>query len=283
MKVWQDILKTVLENGEKRNDRTGCGTLALFNKVIEFDNEFSFPAVTTKKLAFKSMASELACFIHGKSKLSDFHKFNCKIWDANGNADYWLKNTNNIDPGNYLGRIYGVNWRGWKSVNTTKETLEIKETDQLHDLVQAIKKEPHSRRHVVLAFNPGELDQTVLPACHLGFQVFVRGSTHIDIAVQMRSVDLFLGLPFDVASYALLQRLIAKEVGLTSGKLYFNLGDTHIYLNHIEQVKTILTRTPHTPPQLKLSDDASLFDFHPSQAELVSYESYGILAAPMSV
>lgn len=276
MKVWQGILKDVLENGELRNDRTGCGTLALFNKNLEFDNEFTFPAVTTKKLAFKAMAAELACFLQGKSKLTDFHKLGCKIWDANGNADYWKPKT----PGD-LGRIYGVQWRDWISYN--KETNTIKSTDQLSLLINNIKNQPHGRRHVVTAYNPGELDQMCLPPCHLGFQVFVRKNTHIDIAVQMRSVDLFLGLPFDVASYALLQRLLAKELGLTSGKLYFNLGDTHIYLNHIEQVKTILERTPHFPPKLILDEDASLLNFHPSQASLSEYESFGTLAAPMSV
>jgi thymidylate synthase len=283
MKAWQDILNKVLVNGEPRKDRTGTGTLALFGEMIEFDNEFTFPAVTTKKLAFKAMAAELACFLQGKSKLTDFHDLGCKIWDANGNADYWINNPNNTEPGNSLGRIYGVQWRNWKSINESKETLQIKNTDQLWNLVNGLIKEPHGRRHIVTAYNPGELDQMALPPCHTGFQVFIRKDTHLDICVQMRSVDLFLGLPFDVASYALLQRLLAKELGLTSGKLKFMLGDTHIYLNHIEQVKTILERTPHFPPNLILDEDASLLNFHPSQASLSEYESFGTLSAPMSV
>lgn len=283
MKAWQDILKEVLENGEKRNDRTGCGTLALFGRMLEFDNENSFPAVTLKKLAFKSMAAELACFLQGKTKLSEFHELGCKIWDGNGKADYWIKNPNNTEPGNSLGRIYSAQWRNWKSINEEKENLEIKHIDQLQVLVSKLKSEPHGRRHLVINYNPGELDQACLPACHYAFQVYIRNDTYIDLLVQMRSVDLFLGLPFDVASYALLQRLLAKEVGLKSGKLKFMLGDTHIYLNHIEQVKTILERTSYEAPQVWIDENASLFNFHPDQAKLISYKSFPTLSAPMAV
>ena len=279
MKVWKDILRTVLETGEKRNDRTGCGTLAIFGAVLEFDNENSFPAVTTKKLAFKPMIGEMSCFLRGKHYLKDFHEVDCKIWDKNGNADYWTKNPNNIEPGNYLGRIYGVNWIDWKSIHFG----EVKTTNQLKNVVDGIKKEPHGRRHIVTSYNPGELDQVALPCCPTHFQFFVRGVSHIDMIVYMRSVDLFLGLPFDVASYAILQRLVAKETGLKSGKLKFMLADTHIYLNHIDQVKIVLEREELPPPNIELSEDASLFNFMPDQIRIINYNSHSTVKADMAV
>lgn len=275
MQQWHDILRKVLNEGEIRQDRTGTGTLALFGEKLVFDNEETFPAVTSKKLAFKSMAGELACFLQGKQHLKDFHEMKCKVWDGNGNADYWKPDV----PGD-LGRIYGVQWRNWRSLGVH---LEVVEVDQLKDLVNNMKKQPHGRRHVVTALNPGELNQMCLPPCHVMFQAFVRGTSHVDILVYMRSVDLFLGLPFDIASYALLQRLLAKELGLKSGKLTFMLGDTHIYMNHIDQVKTVLERESFPAPKLHLDEDASLFNFHPDQASLVDYLSHGTVAAPLSV
>jgi thymidylate synthase len=284
MKVWHDILNKVLTTGEPRQDRTGTGTLAIFGEMLEFDNEDTFPAVTTKKLAFKPMAGELAGFLIGADSLKQFHDFGCRIWDANGTADYWINNPNNKNPGDYLGRIYGVQWKDWKSVRVDKEgVLTINSLDQISALIAAVKKEPHGRRHVVTTINPGEFDQGVLPPCHIGFQVFVRNCTHLDLNVQMRSVDLFLGLPFDVASFALLQRLIAKEVGLRSGKLKFMLGDAHIYKNHIEQVKIVLSRIPLNAPKIEIEETASVFGFHPDQLRLIDYENYGVVQAPMSV
>lgn len=275
MQAWKNILNKVKLGGEIRQDRTGTGTLALFAEKIEFDNEFTFPAVTLKKLAFKSMAGELACFLKGEQNLKDFHNHNCKVWDGNGNADYWKPKVEGD-----LGRIYGVQWKDWRSIGTEGNIVS---TDQIKNLVDGMKKSPHGRRHVVTALNPGELDQMCLPPCHVLFQAFVRETTHVDLVVYMRSVDLFLGLPFDVASYALLQRLLAKDLGLKSGKLTFFTGDTHIYLNHMDQVNEVLRRVPHFPPMIELSEEASLFNFHPSMVKLVNYDSFGALTAPLSV
>lgn len=280
MRAWQDILRKVRGRGFRRPDRTGVGTLALFGEQLIFDNRDEFPAVTTKKLAFSQMAAELACFLRGYDNLEQFHAMGCTIWDGNGSADYWAPNARSLGD---LGRIYGVQWRNWRSVLCHESGLELVQVDQLKELVDGIRRDPYGRRHVVTALNPGELKQMCLPPCHVLFQVFVTPSNELWMRVDMRSVDLFLGLPFDIASYALLQRLLAKELGLASGFLCFQLGDCHIYLNHTAQVDLVLGREPEPAPRLLLADDATLFDFHPSQAQLVDYTHYGHVAAPLNV
>lgn len=289
MEPWQRILKKVLTHGERRHDRTGVGTLALFGEALTFDNRDSFPAVTLKKLGFEQVKAELSCFLHGYDNLRHFHQAGCHIWDDNGTAPYWLPFARFEGD---LGRIYGVQWRNWRSPAQHRgqflgEALyEVKEVDQLRVLVDKLRSEPHGRRHVVTAWNPGELDQMCLPPCHMFFQAFLSGEgmdMRLDIAVYMRSVDLFIGLPFDVASYALLQRLLAKELNVDSGFLTFMLGDTHIYLNHVDQVRTVLAREPHVPPSLDLSSKASLFEFDPNHAHLMGYQFHPAVPAPMNV
>lgn len=280
MEQWKRILGKVLRQGEKRDDRTGVGTLALFGEALTFDNRDGFPAVTTKKLAFNQMAAELACFVRGYQTLEQFHSMGCTIWDGNGTSDYWVPYARHEGD---LGRIYGVQWRDWRSTNLG----EVTSTDQLKNLIDGMRREPHGRRHVVTALNPGELGQMCLPPCHVLFQAFVSGpvdgAKRVDLCVYMRSVDLFLGLPFDIASYALLQRLIAKELGFDSGFLTFFLGDAHIYLNHVEQVNVVLTREEFEPPWLSIRPEASLFDFHPNQVELRDYKHHGPVPAPLNV
>lgn len=282
MEQWKRILNKVLRQGEKREDRTGVGTLALFGEALTFDNRDIFPAVTTKKLAFNQMAAELACFIQGHQTLDQFHSMGCTIWDGNGGSDYWAPRARHEGD---LGRIYGVQWRDWQSVG--RDGISTVTVDQLKQLVDGMRKEPHSRRHVVTALNPGELDQMCLPPCHVLFQAYVSGpvdgNKRVDLCVYMRSVDLFLGLPFDIASYALLQRLIAKELGMDSGFLTFFLGDAHIYSNHVDQVNVVLSREELDPPWLWLSPQASLFGFHPSQAELRDYKHHGAVPAALNV
>jgi thymidylate synthase len=284
MEQWKRILNKVLRHGEKREDRTKVGTLALFGEALTFDNRDTFPAVTTKKLAFNQMAAELACFIQGYQNLEHFNSMGCSIWDGNGTSDYWSPHARG--PGD-LGRIYGVQWRDWRSVVIHEEGTSFVSVDQLKQLVDGMRKEPHSRRHVVTALNPGELNQMCLPPCHVLFQAYVSGpvdeNRRVDLCVYMRSVDLFLGLPFDIASYALLQRLIAKELGMDSGFLTFFLGDAHIYLNHVDQVNKVLAREEMDPPWLWLSPEASLFNFHPSQAELRDYKNHGPVPAVLNV
>ena len=274
MRQWLQIMEKALTFGELRTDRTGVGTFALFGEQLVFDLKHGFPAVTTKQLAFKQVAAELSCFVRGKQNLADFHEVGCSIWDANAGAAYWKPSK----PGD-VGRIYGVQWRDWKSY------LEggYKRTDQLKTLLQDLQQNPYSRRHLVTAWNPGELDQMCLPPCHVMFQAYVSNDKHLDLRVDMRSVDLFLGLPFDAASYALLQHLIAKDVGLTPRKLVFQLGDAHVYLNHQDAVRTVLDREPLTLPYLQLIPEASTLDFLPGQACLGDYRHLGKVSAEMAV
>lgn len=275
MKQWHELLCKVLTLGTDRSDRTGVGARALFAESIEFENTpYSFPAVTTKKLGFGQCMAELQCFIQGYDSLAAFNGSGCRIWDANYNAPYW-------DPPfiGSLGRIYGVQWRAWRAVGKDGRTHV---TDQLAQLSTKLQTEPHSRRHVVTAWNPGELDQVCLPPCHTGFQCFVDNG-HLDMLVQMRSVDLFLGLPFDIASYAVLQQLLAKEAGLTSRRLVFSLGDAHIYNNHLQQVETVLKREPYAPPLLAISSNARLFTFNRDDVALVNYIYHPAIKAEMNV
>jgi thymidylate synthase len=285
MKQWQDILHRALTHGVERPDRTGVGTLALFGEQLTFDNFGTFPAVTAKELKFGQVKAELAAFIHGFDNLDDYHSVGCRIWDGNA-AQTAGSRFKPSKPGD-LGRIYGVQWRSWTGVDRypggEAYTYEL---DQLKALVNGLNNDPFGRRHLVTAWNPAELHQMVLPPCHVMFQCFVRPfdlGKALDMRVDMRSVDLFLGLPFDIASYALLQRLIAKEVNMDSGKLVFQLGDAHVYLNHSRQVGTVLARKPVHPPQLVLNSAASLFDFRPEQADLLDYTHHPAVPAPLNV
>lgn len=276
MEQWRRILEKVSRHGELHNDRTGVGTLALFGEQLVFDNRTTFPAVTLKKLGFDQVKAELACFLRGYDNLKDFHKMGCTIWDGNGGSDYWKPFARFEGD---LGQLYGVLWRKYQSAVERDEALPS--VDQLRNLVDSMRREPHGRRHIVIAYHPAS--KAALPPCHMFFQAFVNKHRQVDLAVYMRSVDLFLGLPFDVASYATLQRLLAKELGLDSGMLTFFLGDAHIYLNHRAQVAEVLQRSEKELPTLALTADASLFEFHPSQALLQGYEPHAFIKAPLNV
>lgn len=280
MKQWHDIMHKALTEGVERPDRTGVGTMALFGEQLVFDNSITFPAVTTKELKFGQVKAELAAFIRGYSTLEQFHSVGCKIWD--GNAEQTAGSKFKPAFQGDLGRIYGVQWRDWHGYDGGPQSF-----DQLRELVVGLKANPYGRRHLVSAWNPVDLNDMVLPPCHVMFQCFVRpgrlGNPVLDLRVDMRSVDLFLGLPFDIASYALLQRLIAREVHMDAGKLVFQLGDAHVYLNHGQQVGTVLGRKPYFPPLLTLADETSLFEFHPDQAELFDYSHHPAVPAPLNV
>lgn len=279
MREWHNLMHKVLVMGEEREDRTGVGTRSLFGQTILLDNSGNsgdFPAVTTKELFFEQVKAELACFVRGLSTLEEFHQFGCKIWDGNGSQPDWAAH----HPGQ-LGRIYGVQWRDWQSAGNGY--AELNHTDQLKSLIEGLKLNPQSRRHVVTAFNPGELDQMCLPPCHLMFQCYVSRKEHLDMAVYMRSCDLFLGLPFDIASFALLQRLLAQDTGLKSQNLRFFFGDAHIYTNHKEQVREVLSREPYEPPALDLSLGETTLDFHPERANLVGYQHHPAVRAPLNI
>lgn len=288
MEPWKRILKKVLHQGVARPDRTGIGTVSLFGEMLVFDNrEDTFPAVTTKKLAFGPCMAELACFLRGDHTLKQFNEEGCRIWDANGTADYWKP----LEPGD-LGRIYGVQWRDWRSVGASGSDVDVYHTDQLQNLVQGLKKDPYGRRHLVTAWNPGELSQMCLPPCHTMWQCYVRPGDprrgelvedhFLDLMVSMRSVDLFLGLPFDVASYAVIQKLLCREVGMEPGWLVFSLADAHIYNNHFDQVNTVLAREEMAPPTLWLAPEAGLFNFRAYMADLRHYKSHPAVVAPMN-
>lgn len=274
---YQQLLAEVLTHGKRRNDRTGTGTLAVFGRQLAFNNtagpDGCFPATTIKPLPFAQMCGELASFIEGTNDVERFKRNGCNFW--NKNAEHTSgSNFHPAFPGD-LGRIYGVQWREWRTWS------EWQPTDQLKNLIQGIKENPFSRRHIVLAYNPGELDQVCLPACHVLFQCFVSGDT-LELLFWMRSVDLFLGLPCDIALYALLQRLIALECNLLPGRLVAQLGDAHIYLNHLEQVSEALRRRPYDSPELQLSPFTSLFGFKPHHAVLENYQCHPPLPAAMA-
>jgi thymidylate synthase len=273
MKQYLDALRHILENGAGKQDRTGTGTKAIFGMQMRFKMKDGFPAVTTKKLAFNSMKAELLWFIKGSSDVKELQKLGCHIWDANAEADYWKPKAS--FPGD-LGRIYGVQWRKWKNP-------EGKEIDQLAEAIRLIKENPSSRRIIVNAWNPGELEQMALPPCHMFFQFFV-ANNKLSLQMYQRSCDMFLGVPFNIASYSLLLHMVAQVTNLEPYEFIHTLGDAHIYNNHIEQVKEQLSREPLLLPQLKLNQNIKdIDDFKIEDIELLNYEYHPAIKAPMAV
>ena len=274
MHEWHKSLRAVMMNGIPRQS-PGIPTHAVFNMHLTFPvGARTFPATTSKSLAFGQVAAELAAFLHGETTLEGFHKWGCKIWDANA------ANPRKLPDGGEqvgIGRVYGAQWRSWKPEDDSYEPI-----DQLKLLVEGLVSDPHGRRHILQAYNPGAVD-ACLPACHMSAQ-FIADSRLLHCVVTMRSCDLFLGLPFDVASYALLMRLICKHLGFYKpGNLCFNIGDAHIYKNHQEQVRSVLANPVGQAPVLVLAPEADLFDFNPKHAWLQDYESCGHIQAPMNV
>ena len=242
-KKYQDLLVDILFGGEQKEDRTGTGTISVFGKQIRHDMSEGFPLLTTKKMAVKQIFVELKWFLKGRSDIQYLQDNNCHIWDG----DY---NKSGRTDGN-LGRIYGRQWRGWFSYNPDGS---IKVIDQIKNLIEGIKENPSGRRHIVSAWNVGELDDMVLPPCHYGFQCYVNDGK-LSLMWNQRSVDTFLGLPFNIASYGMLLHLLAEEVGMIPGELIGNLGDTHLYLNHVEQATEQVYREPFNHlPKLELSN-----------------------------
>lgn len=266
------VLKNIYENGVDVEGRNGK-TRKLFAQQIRFNLEDGFPAVTTKKLAFKQVVAELVWFIQGSSDNTLLNEMGCHIWDANAEADYWKPKAK--FPGD-LGRVYGVQWRHWQKPDGT-------EVDQLADVIARIKKDPYDRRLIVSAWNPGELDQMALPPCHMMFQFFVANGK-LSIHMFQRSCDMFLGVPFNIASYALLLAMVARETGLTAHECVLTLGDAHIYHDHFAAVEEQLKRTPHPLPTLVLNPDVQkVFDFKPSDVSLENYVHDETIKAVMAV
>ncbi len=274
MKQLQNLIKNVMLHGDVRMDRTGVGTIALFHQTLKFDLNHGFPAVTTKKLAFETCMKELSWMLKGTRDISSMQKDGCHIWDDNVAAESWRESPF-CKGENDAGRIYGVQWRDWYA--------EAHVIDQLRGVVERIKSNPSDRRLVVTAWNPGELDEMCLPPCHMFYQFFVRDGKFLDCAVYMRSVDVILGLPFDIASYAALVTIVANECDLKASRLYFTLGDTHIYENHLDAAKTIIDREPYQAPRIRHDESMSIDNFEWHMVKLENYKHHEPVYAELNV
>ena len=295
MNEYHKLLEDILENGETRGDRTGTGTISVFGRQIRFNLEEGFPAITTKKLAFNACKAELLWFLEGSGderRLAEIthgtSDGTVTIWTGNAQAPYWKPKAKFEGD---LGRVYGVQWRHWHTdktewhrTETGKETVRQIEVDQIGQLIDGIKKDPNGRRHILTAWNVGELSDMALPPCHVMSQYYVSKDGKLSCHMYQRSQDVFLGAPFNYASYALLTHIIAQVCGLGVGELIVSTGDTHIYLNHIEQVKEQLTREEFPLPKLWLNPSIKDIDkFTMADIELIGYQSHGAIKAPMAV
>ena len=264
MKSYLSLLEKVLNEGEEKLDRTGTGTKSLFGHQLRYDLQKGFPLLTTKKVYFKAVIHELLWFLSGDTNIKYLSDNKVRIWNE------WA------DEKGDLGRVYGAQWRSWQKPNGEK-------IDQIANVVKSIKENPNSRRHLVVAFNPGELDQMALPPCHAFFQFYVANGK-LSCQLYQRSADIFLGVPFNIASYAALTMMMAQVCGLAPGEFVHTFGDVHLYNNHIEQAKLQLTREPKKLPQLILNQSVKdIFDFKFEDFELVGYEAHPRIAAEVSV
>lgn len=284
-----DLIREVVTFGEKKIDRTGVGTLSVFGRQLRFDLSKRFPLFTTKKVAWKAVAGELLWFIEGSGderRLAEIthgtrDPEKKTIWSANADAPYWKPKAKFEGD---LGRVYGVQWRNWRHYAEEGSFGDVVEVDQLKNVIETLKKNPADRRMILSAYNVGELDQMALPPCHMFAQFHVSYGTKLNCQVYIRSNDLFLGLPFNVASYALLVHLIAQVTNLEPGELIVTIGDAHVYLNHLDAVNEQLTRTPRDLPVLAVNRDITDIDgFSMYDLTLVGYDPYPAIKAPMAV
>ncbi|WP_391557390.1 thymidylate synthase [Robertmurraya sp.] len=264
MKQYLELCKHVLENGVKKQDRTGTGTISTFGYQMRFDLQEGFPLVTTKKLHLKSIIHELLWFLQGDTNIKYLQDNGVRIWNE------WADEEGNLGP------VYGHQWRSWTT--STGETV-----DQISDLVNQIKTNPESRRLIVNAWNVGDIDKMALPPCHCLFQFHVADGK-LSCQLYQRSADVFLGVPFNIASYALLTMMVAQVCDLELGEFIHTFGDAHIYLNHVEQVELQLSRQPHPLPTLKINPEKKdLFGFTYDDFELVNYEAHPHIKGVVSV
>jgi thymidylate synthase len=282
MQQYLSTLRDILEFGEERLDRTKVGTIGIFGTQERYDLREGFPATTTKKLAWKAVVSELLWFIEGSTderRLAEIlhgtrDPAKTTIWTANANADYWKPKAQY--PGD-VGLVYGYQWRHWGPRLGER-------VDQLTNLIEGIKKDPYGRRHIISAWQPGELDKMALPPCHVLAQFYVSANNELSCQMYQRSNDFFLGCPFNIASYSLLTHMIAQVCGLKVGEFIHTTGDAHIYSNHVEQVKEQLSRTPFPIPKLWLNPDIkNIDDFKMGDIELREYSHHPAIKAEMAV
>jgi len=264
MKAYLDLLRRIREEGARKSDRTGTGTLSLFGHQMRFDLSEGFPLVTTKKIHLRSVIIELLWFLRGETNVAWLHEHGVTIWDE------WA------DEHGELGPVYGKQWRAWP-------TADGRTIDQLSQAVETVRGNPDSRRILVSAWNVAELDRMALAPCHLLFQLYVADGA-LSCQLYQRSADFFLGVPFNIASYALLTHMIAQQCDLAPGELVWTGGDCHLYLNHLEQVAVQLARTPYPPPRLVLRRrPPTLFDYAYEDFEFVNYRHHPAIAAAVAV
>jgi len=264
MKQYLDLLEEVITRGRKKDDRTGTGTISLFGYQMRFNLDDGFPVMTTKKLHLKSIIHELLWFLKGDSNTAYLVKNGVRIWDE------WADERGNLGP------IYGYQWRSWPAADG-------RHIDQVSLVIESIRKNPDSRRHIVSAWNVGDLDRMALPPCHILFQFYVADGS-LSCQLYQRSADIFLGVPFNIASYSLLLMMVAQVTGLKPGEFIHTLGDAHIYLNHINQVKEQLSRRPYPLPVMKLNRERySIFDFEYDDFSLEGYQAHPHIKGDIAV
>jgi thymidylate synthase len=264
MKQYLDLLDHVMKTGIAKSDRTGTGTISVFGYQMRFDLQKGFPMVTTKKLHIKSIVHELLWFMAGDTNIKYLNDNGVKIWDE------WADKDGNLGP------VYGHQWRSWPSANG-------KTYDQLSQVVDSIKNNPDSRRHIVSAWNVGEIEKMALPPCHVLFQFYV-SDNKLSCQLYQRSADIFLGIPFNIASYALLTLMIAHVTGLQPGEFIHTFGDAHIYLNHVEQVKLQLSREPYQLPEMKINQAVKdIYKFRFQDFELTGYQAHPHIKGEVAV
>lgn len=264
MKQYLELCKHVMDNGVKKADRTGTGTISTFGYQMRFDLSKGFPLLTTKKLHLKSIIHELIWFLKGDTNIKYLQENGVRIWNE------WADEQGNLGP------VYGHQWRSWAA--TDGRTI-----DQISEVIEQIKTNPHSRRLIVSAWNVGEIDKMALPPCHIMFQFHVADGK-LSCQLYQRSADIFLGVPFNIASYALLTMMVAQVCDLEPGEFIHTLGDAHIYTNHLEQVKLQITRTPYSLPKMKINGEVNnIFDFKYEDFELTDYEAHPHIKGVVSV
>ncbi len=264
MQQYLDLMKKILDEGVEKSDRTGTGTKSIFGHQMHFDLSEGFPLVTTKKIHLKSIIHELIWFLKGSTNIKYLKENGVSIWDE------WA------DESGELGPVYGAQWRSWP--NPGKEPI-----DQITSLIDGLKNNPDSRRHIVSGWNPTLIDQMALPPCHTLFQFYVADG-NLSCQLYQRSADVFLGVPFNIASYALLTHMVAQVCELNPHRFVHTLGDAHLYLNHLDQANLQLTRNPKNLPRLKLNKEVKeIFDFKYEDVEILDYEFHPLISAPIAV